>query len=377
MQTPGPPVCPPYSRSDVLALYERPLFALVDAARAVHRLHHADGEVQLCTLLSVKTGGCPEDCAYCPQSSHYETDVGPEKMLDLRDVVAAARRAKEAGSTRFCMGAAWREVKDGPAFERVLAMVREVKGVGLEACVTLGMLDAGQARRLKEAGLDAYNHNVDTSREHYRSIISTRTYDDRLRTLRNVRDAGITVCSGGIIGMGESVDDRCEMLRTLANLTPQPESCPINALVAVKGTPLGDMPPVDPLDLVRMVAVARLLMPRTRVRLSRGERRCRAKRSSSACTRAPTRSSTVTSCSRRRTPTPTRTPRFCATPGFVSSRRARRRRGRAPHLRRTPRCIVGACPRTTLAGRTTRPSSIPWATRSPCEASAASTRTKR
>ena len=191
-------------------------------------------------------------------------------MLDVDEVLAAARRAKEAGSTRFCMGAAWREVKDGPAFDRVLAMVRGVKDLGLEACVTLGMVTEPQARKLKEAGLDAYNHNLDTSRQHYRSIISTRTYDDRLKTLANVRAAGVTVCSGGIIGMGESIDDRCDMLRTLANLDPQPESVPINALVPMEGTPLGNLPPVDPLDLVRMIAVARILMPRARVRLSAG-----------------------------------------------------------------------------------------------------------
>jgi biotin synthase len=261
---------PPFDPSAVRALYDSPLFDLLDRARAVHRAHHADSRVQLCTLLSVKTGGCPEDCAYCPQSSHYSTDVGPEKMLDVDDVLEAARRARAHGSTRFCMGAAWREVKDGPAFDRVLAMVRGVKALGLEACVTLGMVTESQAVLLKEAGLDAYNHNLDTSREHYRSIISTRTYDDRLRTLRNVRQAGITVCSGGIIGMGESVDDRCEMLRTLANLDPQPESVPINALVRVPGTPLENLPPIDPLDLVRMVACARLLMPRARVRLSAG-----------------------------------------------------------------------------------------------------------
>jgi biotin synthase len=261
---------PPFDSSYVRGLYDTALFELVDRARAVHRQYHADRRVQLCTLLSVKTGGCPEDCAYCPQSSHYSTDVGPEKMLDVQDVLLAARRAKEQGSTRFCMGAAWREVKDGPAFERVLAMVRGVKALGLEACVTLGMVTASRAILLKEAGLDAYNHNLDTSREHYRSIISTRTYDDRLRTLQNVREAGITVCSGGIIGMGESAGDRCEMLRTLANLDPQPESVPINALVRVPGTPLEDMPPVDPLDLVRMVACARILMPRARVRLSAG-----------------------------------------------------------------------------------------------------------
>jgi biotin synthase len=254
----------------VRKLYDRPLFSLLDEARAVHRAHHADQEVQLCTLLSVKTGGCPEDCKYCTQSSHYETEVGPEKMLDVDEVLAAARRAKDGGSTRFCMGAAWREVKDGPAFDRVLTMVRGVKSLGLEACVTLGMVTETQARELKEAGLDAYNHNLDTSRRHYRSIISTRTYDDRLRTLENVRAAGVTVCSGGIIGMGESIDDRCEMLRTLANLEPQPESVPINALVPMEGTPLGHLPPVDPLDLVRMIAIARVLMPRARVRLSAG-----------------------------------------------------------------------------------------------------------
>jgi biotin synthase len=260
----------PFTHDAVRAVYDRPLMQLVDEARRIHRLHHPDDEVQLCTLLSVKTGGCPEDCAYCPQSSKYETSVDPERMLDVDAVLASARRAREAGSTRFCMGAAWREVKEGPAFDRVLDMVRGVKELGLEACVTLGMLNDDQARRLKEAGLDAYNHNLDTSREHYRSIIKTRTFDDRLRTLEAVRRAGITVCCGGIIGMGESVADRCELLRTLANLDPQPESVPINALVPVEGTPLGSMSPVDPLDLVRMIAVARILMPRARVRLSAG-----------------------------------------------------------------------------------------------------------
>ena len=266
----SPPIRDKVTREQVRALYDAPLFDLLDRARAVHRAHHDGGEVQLCTLLSVKTGGCPEDCAYCPQSSHHSTDVGPEKMLDVDAVLAAARRAKDHGSTRFCMGAAWREVKDGPAFDRVLAMVRGVKDLGLEACVTLGMLTAGQAARLKEAGLDAYNHNLDTSREHYRSIVSTRAYEDRLETLGHVRDAGITVCCGGIIGMGESIDDRCELLRTLANLDPQPESVPVNALVRVPGTPLEHAPPIDPLDLVRMVACARVLMPRARVRLSAG-----------------------------------------------------------------------------------------------------------
>lgn len=259
-----------YTREEVRALYDQPLLPLLDEARSVHRAHHPDNEVQLCTLLSVKTGGCPEDCSYCPQSSKYETSTSPEKMLDVEHVIASARRAKELGSTRFCMGAAWREVKDGPAFDRVIEMVKGVKGLGLEACVTLGMVDESQAKRLADAGLDAYNHNLDTSREHYRSIITTRTFDDRLRTIENVRKAGITVCTGGIIGMGESADDRCEMLRTLANLDPQPESVPINALVPVEGTPLANAKPVDPLDLVRMIAVARILMPKSRVRLSAG-----------------------------------------------------------------------------------------------------------
>ena len=258
------------SREEVRTLLDLPLLPLLDKARAVHLAHHGDNEVQLCTLLSVKTGGCPEDCSYCPQSSHHDTAVGAERMLDVDQVIASAQRAKDLGSTRFCMGAAWREVKDGPAFDRVVDMVRGVKDLGLEACATLGMLTGPQAERLKEAGLDAYNHNLDTSREAYRSIIKTRTYDDRLRTLQNVRSAGISVCCGGIIGMGEALEDRAELLRTLASLEPQPESVPINALVAVEGTPLADMPPVDPFDLVRMIAVARILMPKSRVRLSAG-----------------------------------------------------------------------------------------------------------
>ena len=261
---------PPFTPAAVRVLYDKPLLQLIDEARAVHKQHHPDNEVQLCTLLSVKTGGCEEDCAYCPQSSHHDTSVSAEKILDVDSVIASARRAKEMGSTRFCMGWAWREVKDGPAFDNMLAIVKGVKTVGIEACVTAGMVNEEQARRLAAAGLDAYNHNLDTSRENYRSIIKTRTFDDRLRTIENVRKSGVTVCSGGIIGMGESVDDRCEMLRTLANLEPQPESVPINALVPSPGTPLADMPPVDPLDLVRMIAVARVLMPSTRVRLSAG-----------------------------------------------------------------------------------------------------------
>lgn len=255
---------------EVRRIHDLPLFELIDRARKVHVEHHGESQVQLCTLLSVKTGGCPEDCGYCPQSSHYDTTVGPEKMLDEATVLDAARRAKAEGSTRFCMGAAWREVKDGPAFDRILGMVRGVKELGLEACCTLGMLSPDQARRLKEAGLDAYNHNLDTSRDNYRSIISTRTYDDRLRTLKVVREAGISVCSGGILGMGESVDDRCMMLVELAKLDPPPESVPINALVRVEGTPLAALPPIDPIDFVRMIATARVVFPKAMVRLSAG-----------------------------------------------------------------------------------------------------------
>jgi len=260
-----------WSVDEVVAIHDTPFLSLMDRARSVHRAHHVDAEVELCTLLSVKTGACPEDCAYCPQSRHHDnTNVEPEKMLDVDAVLASAERAKQAGSTRFCMGAAWREVKEGPAFERVLSMVRGVKGLGLEACVTLGMLNEEQARRLKDAGLDAYNHNLDTSREHYRSIISTRTYDERLITLRAVRKAGITVCSGGIIGMGESVRDRCAMLVELARFDPHPEAVPINALVRAPGTPLEHLPPVDPVEFVRMIAAARIVMPTSRVRLSAG-----------------------------------------------------------------------------------------------------------
>jgi biotin synthase len=259
-----------WTRAEARTIHDLPLFELLDRARAVQLESFPDGGVQLCTLISVKTGGCPEDCAYCPQSAHYETPVEGQRMLSVDDVVAAARRAKDAGATRFCMGAAWREVKSGSAFDGVLEMVRRVKAEGLETCVTLGMVDEAQAKALKAAGLDAYNHNLDTSREHYKSIISTRNFDDRLSTLKNVRGAGITVCTGGIIGMGESIDDRCGLLIQLATLEPHPESVPINALVRVPGTPLEHMPPVEPLELVRMIATARIMMPKSRVRLSAG-----------------------------------------------------------------------------------------------------------
>ena len=255
---------------EVRALHDLPLLELVHRAQTVHREAFQENKVQLCSLLSIKTGGCPEDCAYCPQAARYRTFVPAQPLMETSDVLAAARSAREAGATRFCMGAAWREVKDGPQFDRVLEMVRGVRALGLEACCTLGMLTSGQARRLKEAGCTAYNHNLDTSRAAYSSIITTREYDDRLRTLQNVRDAGITICSGGIIGMGESVDDRCEMLRTLAAQDPHPESVPINMLVRVAGTPLAERPPVSTLEMVRMIATARLLMPRAMVRLSAG-----------------------------------------------------------------------------------------------------------
>lgn len=260
----------PSSLEKVLALFERPLLDLVFEARQVHVRHHQNNAVQLCTLLSIKTGACPEDCAYCPQSARYDTEVEVERLMDLDAVLAEAAAAKAKGATRFCMGAAWREVREGPAFDQVLGMVRGVKALGLEACCTLGMLTDAQAKALREAGLDAYNHNIDTSPTFYGKIISTRRYEQRLETLERVRRAGITVCSGGIIGMGESVADRAAMLHTLANLDPPPESVPINALVPVKGTPLADRPPIDPLEMVRCIAVARILMPRAMVRLSAG-----------------------------------------------------------------------------------------------------------
>jgi biotin synthase len=255
---------------EVKALYELPLLELVHRAQTVHRLVWGENKVQLCSLLSIKTGGCPEDCAYCPQAARYKTGVKAEKLMDVSEVLQNAQKAREAGATRFCMGAAWREVKDGAQFDAVLQMVKGVKSLGMEACATLGMLNADQAKRLKEAGLTAYNHNLDTSPEHYGDIISTRTYADRLRTLNNVREAGINVCCGGIIGLGESVEDRCGMLMTLANQSEHPESVPINALVAVEGTPLAEQPRVDSLSMVRTIAVARLLMPASMVRLSAG-----------------------------------------------------------------------------------------------------------
>ncbi len=255
---------------EVRALHDLPLLELVYRAQGVHREVFTEQQVQLCSLLSVKTGGCAEDCAYCPQAARYDTGVKAEALLPVSEVLASAAKAREAGASRFCMGAAWREVKDGPQFDRVLDMVRGVRALGLEACCTLGMLTAGQAARLKDAGCSAYNHNLDTSREAYGDVITTRTYDDRLETLRRVREAGITICSGGIIGLGESVDDRCRLLITLAAQDPHPESVPINMLVRVQGTPLAQAAPVSTLEMVRMIATARILMPCAMVRLSAG-----------------------------------------------------------------------------------------------------------
>jgi biotin synthase len=261
-----------WTREDATSIYRQPLLDLVARARQIHERFHEPRNVQLCQLISIKTGGCPEDCAYCPQSAHFETPVDAGGLLDVETVLDAARQARDEGVHRFCMGAAWREVKDGPEFDRVLEMVRGVSGLGLEVCCTLGMVTPSQARKLADAGLDAYNHNLDTSPEFYEKIITTRTYEDRLRTLAAVREAGITVCSGGIIGMGESDADRVGLLLQLATLDPHPESVPINVLVPVEGTPLGKSESIEPLVLVRMIATARVLMPRSRVRLSAGRR---------------------------------------------------------------------------------------------------------
>lgn len=259
-----------WTLSEVESVHNLAFPELVYRSQTVHRRYHDPLQVQKCTLLSIKTGGCPEDCAYCPQSARYQTEVESEPLMQVDTVLQAARDAKESGSTRFCMGAAWREVRDGEDFEAVLKMVRGVRDLGMEACVTLGMLEPNQAKRLAEAGLTAYNHNLDTGPEYYDKIISTRSYDDRLRTLKNVRESGVTVCCGGIIGMGESRQDRLDLLRVLSNLDPHPESVPINALVRVEGTPLAGEQSLAALDMVRMIATARIVMPRAKVRLSAG-----------------------------------------------------------------------------------------------------------
>jgi biotin synthase len=255
--------------SDVLALFSAPFADLLFHAQRVHRAHHEPNTVQMSTLLSIKTGACPEDCAYCPQSVRYDTGIERETLMELNAVRAAAARARDAGATRFCMGAAYRSPKNKD-LKLIIDMIRAVRALGLETCATLGMLSPEQARELAQAGLDFYNHNLDTSKEFYPQIISTRSYQDRLDTLDAVRAAGLKVCCGGIVGMGESVTDRAELLRTLANLPEHPESVPINQLVPVPGTPLEGRAPVDPFDFVRTIAVARLLMPRAQVRLSAG-----------------------------------------------------------------------------------------------------------
>lgn len=259
-----------WTREEISEIFNKPIFDLMYDAATVHRQHHDAQEVQVCTLLSIKTGGCPEDCAYCPQAARYHTDVKVHKLLPVDEVLEKARNAKVNGSTRFCMGAAWREVRDNKDFDKVLEMVKGVTSMDMEVCCTLGMLSDEQAMKLKEAGLYAYNHNLDTSEEHYEEIISTRTYDDRLETLENVRKAEISVCSGGIIGMGESINDRIGMLHTLSNLPEHPESVPVNALVPVEGTPLEEQPRVSVWEMIRMIATARIIMPKAMVRLSAG-----------------------------------------------------------------------------------------------------------
>jgi biotin synthase len=261
-----------WKRAEVGAIYRTALPELVFQAQSVHRVFHEPDRVQTCQLISIKTGGCPEDCAYCPQSAHYDADVERQGLLDPQHVIGVAREAAERGVTRFCMGAAWRQAPEGREFENVLEMVRGVSSLGMEVCCTLGMLTEAQAKKLKAAGLTAYNHNLDTSPEFYGSIITTRVYDDRLRTLAAVRSAGITVCCGGILGMGESENDRIDLLHQLATLEPHPESVPINMLVRVEGTPLASLPALDPLEMVRAIATARILMPASRVRLAAGRK---------------------------------------------------------------------------------------------------------
>lgn len=259
-----------WTKQEIGEIYNTPIMDIIYKAATTHRQYHDANEVQVCTLLSVKTGGCPEDCSYCPQAARYHTEVKAHKLLPVEEVLAKALEAKEGGSTRFCMGAAWREVRDNRDFDKVIEMVKGVNTLGLEVCCTLGMLTEEQANKLKEAGLYAYNHNLDTSEEFYGDVISTRTYKDRLETLENVREAKISVCSGGIIGMGEMEEDRIGMLHTLSTLPEHPESVPVNALVPVEGTPLEEQPRVSVWEMVRMIATARILMPKAMIRLSAG-----------------------------------------------------------------------------------------------------------
>jgi biotin synthase len=259
-----------WTKDEIKEIYNRPLLDLIYEAASIHRENSDYAEVQISSLLSIKTGGCPEDCAYCPQAARYHTDVDVHALMKTEQVVAAAKKAKEGGATRLCMGAAWREVRDNKDFDRVIEMVTEVNNLDMEVCCTLGMLNYEQAKRLADAGLYAYNHNIDTSEENYGNIITTRTYSDRLNTLNNARKANLTVCSGGIIGLGETDEDRIGMLHVLSNLPQHPESVPINALVPVKGTPLEDQPRVSVWEMVRMIATTRIIMPKTVVRLSAG-----------------------------------------------------------------------------------------------------------
>lgn len=257
--------------SELHRLYQLPFFDLLKQARDVHEKNWPEREVQLCTLLSIKTGGCSEDCGYCAQSARYTTEVKAEKLMEKTDVMEKARAAKENGSTRFCMGAAWKGVRMGTQkFEQVLDIVRDVSTLGMEVCVTLGELGGEEARALKQAGVTAYNHNIDTSREHYANVVSTHTFDDRLRTIRHAQEAGMSVCCGGILGLGENTEDRLKMLETLSEFNPQPESVPVNLLMPIKGTPMENNEGVDVLELVRVIAIARIAMPKTKVRLSAG-----------------------------------------------------------------------------------------------------------
>lgn len=259
-----------WTKEEILDIYHLPLMELLYKAATIHRQYHDPNTVQVSTLLSIKTGGCPEDCGYCPQAARYHTDIEGNDLMTVSHVKAQALRAKASGSSRVCMGAAWRNVKDGPEFDQVLEMVRTINKLDMEVCCTLGMLTENQAKRLAEAGLYAYNHNLDTSEDYYKDVISTRAFQDRLETIDNVRKSNVTVCSGGIIGMGEKIEDRAGMLVALATLNPQPESVPINALVAVEGTPMEDMEPVPIWEMIRMVATTRIVMPKTQVRLSAG-----------------------------------------------------------------------------------------------------------
>lgn len=259
-----------WQKNEILDIYNTPFLELVYQAASVHRQFHNPKQIQVCKLISIKTGGCPEDCGYCAQSARYKTEVKPEALLEKDTVLNIAKKAKETGVSRVCMGAAWREVRDNSQFEEVLDMVKDVTSMGLEVCCTLGMLTASQAQRLEDAGLYAYNHNLDTSAEYYSTIITTRTYGDRLNTIENVRTTNVTVCSGGILGLGESIEDRVGMLYTLSNLQPHPESVPINILSQVEGTPLENQPDVPIWEVVRMIATARIIMPTSDVRLSAG-----------------------------------------------------------------------------------------------------------